>query len=300
MASFRSRVFRFLLSRTAYDWSKPLPELRQDLERNTRLLRTAKHVKVSPVEVGDIHGEWIRPANARKNKAMLYLHGGGYIMGSCNTHRALVSRIAKAGRLNVLLIDYRLAPEHPFPAALEDSTAAYMWLQKEGFQSRDIVFAGDSAGGGLVMAALVSLRDNKQALPCAAVCLSPWTDLAGTGESVRTRAKLDPYLSPDIVNGSAYAGNNDLCLPLISPHYADLAGLPPLLIHVGTDEILLNDSTRLAENAAKAGISATLKIWDNMWHVFHAWAPMMPEADRAIGEIGVFVNEALARGRDDE
>jgi len=294
MASLRSRIFRLLTTRK-YDWSKPLPQLRRSFERDARLLRVARHVKISHAQADSVSGEWIRPRGASEEKVMLYLHGGGYVSGSSKTHRPLASRIAKACKLNTLFIEYRLAPEHPFPAALEDSMASYLWLLKQGFQPGNIVIAGDSAGGGLVLSTLVALRDAKQPLPSAAVCLSPWTDLAGTGESINTKAGKDPFLDITLLDCGRrnYVVANDPRTPLISPLYANLKGLPPILIHVGTDEILLSDSIRLAENARKAGVNVTLKIWPDMWHVFHFWATLIPEADMALKEIGEFVNEAF-------
>ncbi len=271
-----------------------MPELRQKMESWARWTMTARGVAVTPIPGGTIKGEWLWPTKSIDDRAILYLHGGGFFMGSCGTHRSTVSRIANAARASALSLDYRLAPEHPFPAALEDAVAAYKWLLNEGFQSDDIAIVGDSAGGGLVISTLLSLRDEGLLLPGAGVCISPWADLKGTGESLSTRAELDPFLGSGMINaGALYAGENDLDSPLISPVYADLTGLPPLLIHVGTDEILLSDSTRLAQNAESAQVDVTLKIWERMWHAFHTLAPFMPEANRAIGEIGAFLDQRL-------
>ncbi len=293
MLSLQSHYYRFFVGRM-FDWSQPVPELRQKMESWARWTMTARGVAVTPIPDGNIKGEWLRPAGSVDDRAILYLHGGGYFMGSCNTHRSTVSRIAKAGRINALSLEYRLAPEHPFPAALEDAVAAYKWLLNEGFQPYNIAVVGDSAGGGLAIATLLSLRDEGVPLPRVGVCISPWADLKGTGESLSTRAELDPFFDSQMIDASAlYAGENDLGSPLISPVYADLTGLPPLLIHVGTDEILLSDSTRLAQNAKSAQVDVTLKIWERMWHNFHTLAPFMPEANKAIGEIGTFLDRQL-------
>jgi acetyl esterase/lipase len=199
---------------------------------------------------------------------------GAYALGSIETHREFVSRLARASGMRALLIDYRLAPEHPFPAALEDAVAAYHWLIAQGFEASRVLIAGDSAGGGLALAALLALKDAGEGLPAGAVCISPWTDLSSTAESIRTKARVDVVLNPDTLEIYAwrYAGEHDLRSPLISPLYADLSGLPPLLIQVGSDEILLDDATRLAARAREVGVEVTLRVWPEMFHVL----PLVP------------------------
>ena len=224
------------------------------------------------------------------DNVIMYLHGGGYFMGSPATHRGLVAHLAKACGARALSVDYRLAPEHPFPAALEDSLAVYQWVMDQGVLPKNIIIAGDSAGAGLTLATLLSLRDGQKPLPAMALCISPWTDLALTGESIETCAGIDPYISHDLLKlGAHYLGKYDAKFPLISPLYADLKGLPPLLIHAGTDEVLLSDSTRFAEKAKAAGVDVTLKVWEHMWHDFHMWTPYLPEAKSAITEMATFV-----------
>ena len=193
--------------------------------------------------------------------------------------------------------DYRLAPEHPFPAALEDCLGAYRWLLKGGSLPGDMVIVGDSAGGNLTLATLMSLRDAGDPLPDAAVCISPATDLEGTGESFWT--KKDPLQTPEFVLAMVrhYASGQDLRSPLLSPHYGDLRGLPPLLIHAGGDEMFLSDATRLADKARAAGVDVSLVVWPRMWHVWHLLAPSLPEARQAIDAIGAFVRERLTTGR---
>lgn len=277
--------------------SAPTPETveerRAAMEALSTLAPIPDDVQCQPVDAGGVPGEWIAAPGADAERVILYLHGGGYSIGSIKTHRELVSRIARASGARALAIDYRLAPEHPFPAAVEDSTAAYRWLLSTGVDPARIAIAGDSAGGGLTVATLIALRDAGDPLPAAAVCLSPWVDMEGIGESMTTKADLDPMVTrEDLVEGAKmYLGDADPRTPLAAPLYADLTGLPPLLMQVGTAETLLNDSTRLADHARSAGVDATLEVWDNMIHVWQAFALMLPEGQVAIDRIGEFVQE---------
>ena len=267
----------------------PVEKMRAGMEKVAE--RVSPDIKCEPVVAGGVSAEWIAAPNAAEDRAILYLHGGGYVMGSINTHRAMIGRISRAAQARVLALDYRLAPEHPFPAAVEDATAGYKWLLEQGYQPNKIVISGDSAGGGLTFAALVALRDAKAALPAAAVPISPWTDLAATGASLVSRAKADPMVGSTSLAPMArhYTGSHDPRTPLISPLYADLTGLPPLLIHVGDAEILLDDSTRIAERAKAAGVDVTLEVWPEMVHVWHVFAKILPEGQQAIDRIGEFV-----------
>ncbi|MGO9605752.1 MAG: alpha/beta hydrolase [Candidatus Binataceae bacterium] len=253
--------------------------------------RVAPDIKCEPVDAGGVAGEWIVAPDAAPDRAILYLHGGGYVMGSVNTHRAMIARISRAAQARVLAIDYALAPENPFPAAVNDATAAYKWLLKQGYKPAKIAISGDSAGGGLTFSALIALRDSETPLPAAAAPISPWTDLAATGASIVSRAAADPMVGRDGLAPMAkhYTGSNDPKTPLISPLYADLHGLPPLLIHVGDAEILLDDSTRIAERAKAAGVDVTLEVWPEMVHVWHVFAKILPEGQQAIDRIGEFV-----------
>jgi acetyl esterase/lipase len=213
------------------------------------------------------------------------------------THRELAARISGACGARALVIDYRLAPEHPFPAAVEDAVAAYRWLLEAGHDPARMAIGGDSSGGGLALQALMTLRDAGVALPRAAFFLSPQTDwIRFDGESLRTRARADPMLAPETCRftASLYVGANDPDTPLLSPVNADLLGLPPCLIHAADRDILLSDATRLAARAGAAGVDVTLEAWDGLWHVFHTSARMVPEARRAIAEVGRFVQERLA------
>jgi epsilon-lactone hydrolase len=291
MPSIQSHLFRFYLkSQRGIDANASVSQQRADFEKATGRAKMPKGVSVRAAIVGGVPGEWIEPAAMEDESVILYLHGGGYMMGSPKTHRAMVARIAVASRARALLLDYRLAPEHPFPTAIEDAVAAYHALLDQGIAPEQIVFAGDSAGGGLVLAALLWLRDAGDPMPRAAVCISPFADFALLGESIITRAKADPYVKLEHWSVVKHClGDNDPYSPLLSPLYGDLRGLPSLLIHVGNDEILLSDSTRLAERARDAGVDATLEVWPGMWHVWHFFAPILPEAQQAIDRIGSFV-----------
>ncbi len=250
---------------------------------------------VEAVDDGGVPAEWVSDGSSSGDGVVLYLHGGGYCIGSMATHRAMAARFAAAGRARVLNVDYRLAPEHPHPAAVDDAVAAYRWLLGTGVAPAQVVIGGDSAGGGLVVAALVALRDGGDPLPAGGFCLSPWVDLECAGETFDTKADVDPMCSREGLSemAAAYAGGHDLRSPLVSPVHADLTGLPPLLIHVGTAETLLDDSVRLAERARAAGVEVHLEAWDDLVHVFQAFAPMVPEAVEAIDGIGTFVQERL-------
>lgn len=265
---------------------------RAGLDLLAKMTRLPKDVKCKPIDAGGVPAEWITTPNTIANHVILYIHGGGFIAGSINTHRDLVSRISRVAKARILIIDYRLAPEHPFPAALDDAIAAYQWLiSTEKINSKNIIIAGDSAGGGLTISSLVKLRNEGLPLPIAGVCLSPATDLAGTGDSIKTKAELDPFITPKAGEfmSKMYLGDTDPKNYLASPLYADLQGLPPLFIQVGTSEILLDDSVRLAERAKDAGVDVELDVWEDMVHVFAAFAPFAPEGQQAIEKIGNFV-----------
>jgi acetyl esterase/lipase len=270
-----------------------IQDQRAAFQELTSQFQPAQDVRCEPVDAGGIPAEWITTPEAGHERAIYYLHGGGYVMGSIGTHRDMISRLSRAARARALAIDYRLAPENPFPAAVEDSTSAYRWLISTGVDPARLVIAGDSAGGGLTMATLVALRDAGDPLPAAAVCLSPWVDLEGVGESMTTRAEVDPMVQRESLLQSAKAYLRDAAprTPLAAPLYANLAGLPPLLIQVGTAETLLDDSTRLAERARAAGVEVILELWDDMIHVWQFCAAMLPEGQQAIDRIGEFVRK---------
>jgi acetyl esterase/lipase len=258
--------------------------------------RVAKDVTCEALTAGGVPAEWVVAPGATRDRVILYLHGGGYVMGSINTHRAMIARISRAARAKALALEYRLAPEHPFPAAVEDATAAYRWLLAQGYPAGKIVIAGDSAGGGLTLATLFALRDAETPLPAAAVPISAWSDMEGTGASIKTRASRDPMVAAGMLFNlaKAYVGDADPRTPLASPLHGDYHGLPPMLMHVGDAEILLDDTTRVAEKAKAAGVKVDLEVWDDMVHVWHVFAKILPEAQQAIDRIGRYVIERTA------
>ena len=266
-------------------------ERRAQYERAEKVFPTPPDVKVERVSAPAAPAEWLRPPSAEPGRVVLYLHGGGYVIGSSRSHRHLAAAIAGAAGASALLLDYRLAPEHPFPAAVEDATSAYRWLLDQAIAPERIVIAGDSAGGGLTVATLLALREARVPLPAGAVCISPWVDLTCSGASYRTMAAADPIVRRAGVEemARAYLGATPPRTPLASPLFADLRGLPPLLIHVGSDEVLLDDAVQLAERAKAAGVDATLEIYDRMIHVWHWFLPMLDEAQTAVEAIGRFV-----------
>ncbi|MCA9972741.1 MAG: alpha/beta hydrolase [Anaerolineales bacterium] len=237
----------------------------------------------------------LAPEAGRDARVMLYLHGGGYVQGSPLTHRDLASRLALGCGLRVLLIDYRLAPEHPFPAAVQDAAAAYRWLLAGGIAPRSLVVAGDSAGGGLSLALLLALRDANEPLPACGVLLSPWTDLALTGASLHANGPADVSLTlPQLTEYAAwYLGEAAATTPLASPLYAELGGLPPLFLQVGTAEILLDDARRLETAVRAAGGDITCDEWPEMFHGWQGFAGLMPEAVEALARVGAFVHGQL-------
>jgi acetyl esterase/lipase len=287
-------IIQMLESREA-DPDVPIEKMRAFFEKEAQMVPVAEDVVCEMVEMGGVPAEWISTPGASEDRILYYLHGGGYCLGSLNTHREMVSRIARSGQARALSVEYRLAPEHPHPAALEDSLAAYRALLADGTDPAKIVIGGDSAGGGLTLATLLSLRDSGDPLPAGAVCLSPWTDLDATGESMKTKADVDPMIGADDDKKMArrYAGGADLREPLISPLYADLQGLPQMLIQVGTREVLLDDSTRFADRAREAGVDVTLEPWEEMIHVWQFFAFMLPEGQQAIDRIGEFIQQQV-------
>ncbi len=273
-----------------------IAEARAFFEQAISVIPTPADLRREPVDAGGVPAEWISTPGADTGTVVYYLHGGGYTIGSINTHREMVSRIARAANARALAIDYRMAPEHPFPAAVDDAVAAYRWLLSTGVAPERIVIAGDSAGGGLTVATLLALRDAGDPLPAGAVCISPWTDLAITGESMDTRADVDPMITKaDTMAGAQqYLAGADPRNPLASPLYGDLSGLPHLLVQVGGSETLLDDATRLAERARAAGVDVTLETWEEMIHVWHFFAFILPEAQQAIDRIGQFIRQRTA------
>lgn len=276
----------------------PVATARGHLEKTARtLLVKARGVDREEAQLAGVDVDWLKPKDARQDKVLFYLHGGAYVLGSRRTHRQLVSHMAREAGIIAVVPEYRLAPEHPFPAGIDDAVAVYRALLEQGYKPEDIVISGDSAGGGLSMATLLSLRHAGVPLPAAAVLLSPFLDVTGSGESVTTRADQDPWFEAsdmEVVARYYCADESKWRDPLVSPVFANVAGLPPMLIQVGDDEILLSDSTRLADKLEAAGIDVELEVWPDMWHVFQLFIGKMPESRRAVAGIGQYIKKKLS------
>lgn len=250
------------------------------------------HAEQAQVDAGGVPALRLSADGASPDRAILYLHGGGYVFGSPRSHRDLGEHLSRAAQAPVFMLDYRLAPEHPFPTAVEDAVAAYRWLLASGWGPQRIAISGDSAGGGLTFATLLSIRDQGLPLPACAVPLSPWADLECTGETFVTRAAVDPMVQRDFTRQLAdlyVPGGRRLRDPLASPLHGDLRGLPPLLIQVGERETLLADSTRMAERARAAGVEVTLDIEPGQIHVYQIFASRLDEGAAAIERMGAFI-----------
>lgn len=292
--SLRSRLM-YSLVRLLHKPIMPeeLEKQRSYLDRLQELVPPPLKIDPNPVEANGIPCEWVLPEKDIPTQVVFYLHGGGYTTKMPVLHRNFLYQLAQESKAQFLMVDYRLAPEHPFPAALEDALVAYDWLLHQGWEPEQILFAGDSAGGGLTLATLLALRDMRKPLPVGVILISPWTDLTGSGESNTRLADLDPMLIWENLAESArdYAGEEPLTHPWISPLFADLHGLPDTLLLVGGREILMDDSTRLANRMAEDGVEVDLVIEPYMGHVYPATGPAIPEAQRAIEKIADFIKK---------
>ncbi len=283
-----------LLASQAETKTLPIPERRRIDDETGDQFPLPEGLSVEPVVNAEFKGEWVKAIGSRSDAVLLYLHGGAYIFGSPRSHRHLVAALSEAAGINAFTLDYRLAPEHPFPAAIEDSVTAYRWLLDQGIAANRIVIAGDSAGGGLTLVTMLKLRDAGLPLPAASVCLSPWVDLTMAGasytandEAVATRDRLAGYVKLYLPE------NVDVRHPLASPIFADLTGLPPLLIQVGAAEPFYDDSIKLDEIAKACGVETHLEIWPEMIHVWHYFHTMLTEGRQAIARIGEFVKSKI-------
>ena len=276
--------------------AKTIEDQRASLEEMMSAFPLDDDIVCERLGAGGVPAEWISAPGADKDRILVYLHGGGYVIGSVRTHRVLMSRISRASGARVLGLDYRLSPENPFPAPLQDTMAAYKWLLANGADPKKIVIGGDSAGGGLTVSALVSMRYLGEPMAAGGVCISPWTELEPKAESYDTNAAVDPSVSRERVQGlmEHFIGDKDPRAPLASPLFADLNGLPPLLVQVGSIEVVLDDSTRLAQRAEAAGIDVKLEVWDDMPHVWHQFAPILSDAQKAIDRVGEFIKKHTA------
>ena len=251
-------------------------------------------VSFAPVDAGGVSAEWVTPPEVEGNRTILYLHGGGYVVGSLNTHRHVVSRLAQGAKARLLNVDYRLAPESPFPAALDDAMAAWQWHLANGGEAAHTAISGDSAGGGLTIALCMKLRDEGMALPACAAPISPWTDLTFSGDSMIERAERDPMLAgADALSGMvmAYAQSTDATDPYVSPVFGTFDDLPPMMIQVGTEEVLYDDSTRVVKAIENANGSVEFRPWQDMMHVWHLLAGVAPEAEEGIAELAAYIAE---------
>lgn len=307
MQTIKSRVISALirhrhflqgrLRREVFTMASSIAAFRQQCEQSAaKLSRLPPDVQIKPATVGGIPAEWLRPSAASEDKVILYVHGGGYVSGSCADHRGFVASFARRLGYAGLTYDYRLAPEHPYPAAVEDSLAVYRGLL-ERFQPENILIAGESAGGGLTLALLFALKKEGLPMPCAAVAISPWTDLTCSSHGYHTRnARSVAPKDSWTVFASHYAADNDRRDPLMSPLFGDPADFPPLLINAGCDDELFDDGEAFARLAREAGVEVTFRAGEGMIHCYPLLAPMFREASEAMDEIAGFVHTRLGRG----
>jgi epsilon-lactone hydrolase len=297
-------LFQGHLKREVITYDSDTNALRKQFEAGAKKFGSIPAgVCVSPVEIPGLapghFAEWIHPEGSPNvptaaEKAIFYTHGGGYVSGNCVDHRMHVAKFVRDTGTGALLYDYRLAPEHSFPAAIEDTLIAYRWLLAQGVLPKNVIVVGESAGGGLCLASLLAFRDEGLPLPAAGVALSPWLDIASTADSFKRNALRDiSTLNSWNVWGDYYAGAHDKTHPWMSPIHGDLRGLPPVRIVVGTDEVMLDDACRFAEKASQAGVAVTLRVSEGMVHCFPLFAPAIPEATQAWEETMAYIREQL-------
>lgn len=305
MTSFKSRMFNFLLrnrhllqgklKKETFDFNSSISGFRELCEKGaTRYAKIPKEVTIKEQFIEGIKSEWLIPDGANPEKLILYVHGGGYVSGSCSDHRAFVSKFAKNTGVTNLVYEYRLAPENPFPAAVDDSIKVYQWILASGFKPENILIAGESAGGGLCLAILLALKEHSIALPVAAVAISPWTDLTCSSESYKTKNKMSlAPLNSWTVFSKYYVGENQATNPMISPLFGDLKGLPPILINSGVDDELFEDGEKFYLKAKRAGVDINFRAGIGMVHCYPLLAPFFREATKAMDEIVGFVRQHL-------
>lgn len=305
MNSFKSKTINFLLrnrhilqgklKQEVFDMNSSIAAFREQCEKGAnKYAKISKEITIRQQVIEGMKSEWLVPENTDEKKLILYVHGGGYVAGSCNDHRGFVSKFAKSTGITNLLYEYRLAPEHAFPAALDDSVKIYQWILSAGYLPENILIAGESAGGGLTLALLLAIKEQQLPMPAAAVSISPWTDLTCSGDSYHTKNKysLAP-LNSWTVFSKHYVGNNRADHPLISPLFGDLKGLPPLLINSGTDDELFDDGKQFYEKARAAGVDVRFTAGTGQVHCYPLLAPMFPEATEAMNEIVDFIRKQL-------
>jgi epsilon-lactone hydrolase len=295
MSDEMDRILELLAAAPSND-GEPVEKRREDMDALAGAAPMIEGTVVEPVSAGGVRAEWLRPPGSVEDAALVYLHGGGYCIGSLVSHKPMAAKIGAAAGLSVLLVDYRLGPEHCFPAAVEDASTVLDWLLEQGFARDRVALAGDSAGGGLTLATLVARRDAGVTLPGAAACLSPWTDLTQGSASMDANEGTDPMLDRARLQNYAewYLGpDGDPTHPHASPRFADFHGLPPVLLHVAADEVLLDDARLVAEGIEAAGGTVEYRAWPGVFHVWHAVAGLAPEADDAVAEVGAFIRRHL-------
>ena len=272
-------------------------ELRKAYDGLGEVFPPASDVTIEKVDANGVPAEWSSTPGAAKDRVIMYVHGGGYVIGSIASHRHLVTELGRAAGTRTLALDYRLAPEHPFPAAVDDALTGYRFLLSQGIKPGNIAIAGDSAGGGLVVATLLAIKDAGLEQPACGFCISPWVDMEATGNSMTTQASVDPMVQKDGLLGMAmaYLNGADARSPLAAPIYADLRDIAPLLIQVGAAETLLDDATRLASAAGAVDVEVNLQIWPEMIHVWHFFHPMLGAARHAIKSAGEMISRAMDR-----
>jgi len=287
-------LFKMQLNPEVVDDNFSVTEFRDEVDKATAKMKMSKGVQTEMTQIEHMEAEWIIPAQAVEGKVLLYIHGGGFISGSVQTHRMHVAKFALGSRLKSLVFNYRLAPEHPFPAAPEDCVMAYQWLLQQGYAPEDIVVGGESAGGTLTLSLLLALKEEGIDMPTAAFAISPVTDLRCEADSFRTNAKKDiaPQGSWDVWT-DYYIGDHDPTLPLISPLMGNFEGVPPLYICVGTHEIHFDDCVNVAHISKEHGVVVTLRTWPKMVHAFPILSPWFPEAKQALAEICEFVRQQI-------
>lgn len=285
-------LFKGQLRPAVIDKNTSIEKMRRDCDETAaRFFKPIEGVSFKSSDYPHLYAEWAEIKKAPREKAVLYFHGGGFVMGNARSHRNIVGNFVKHLGLKALVFDYRLAPEHQAPAAVNDSVAIYTWLLEKGYQPENIVFAGDSAGGGIALAALLKCKDDGIPLPCVCAVFSPCTDMTLSGESHITRATADPCI-PKGANAtylSYYVGGGDPQHPYTSPLFGDLIGMPPIIIQVGNNETLRDDATHFAQKAKEAGVEIQIKVWKKMFHCFPLLAPMFPEASEALEEVCQFI-----------
>lgn len=288
-------LFQGKLKKEVFDFNTSIVRFREQCEKGAgKYSKIPKEITIKEQSIEGIKSEWLIPKGADSGKIILYVHGGGYVAGSCSDHRGFVSKFAKNTGVTNLIYEYRLAPENPFPAALEDSVKIYQWILSSGFKPENIIIAGESAGGGLCLAILLALKERNITLPVAAVAISPWTDLTCSGDSYKTKNKvsLAPLNSWNIFS-KYYVGNNQATSPFISPIFGSLKGLPPILINSGVDDELFDDGERFYLKAKSAGVDITFTPGIGMVHCYPLLAPMFKEATEAMDEIVDFIKRQL-------